>query len=168
MSSDMSETVIRHAVTEDAGALLQLYSQPDTMADTLQLPHPSLQKWQHRISTLPEGTHMLVACIADRIVGQVTVYINGPARRRHTASFGPGVDSNPRGKGVATAMMRAILDLCDNWLGVERVELQVFADNQAAIGLYERFGFATEGRARRFAVRNGQQVDALYMARFQP
>lgn len=40
MSSDMSETVIRHAVTEDAGALLQLYSQPDTMADTLQLPTP--------------------------------------------------------------------------------------------------------------------------------
>ncbi|CCP08831.1 putative acetyltransferase [Erwinia amylovora MR1] len=111
---------------------------------------------------------MLVACIADRIVGQVTVYINGPARRRHTASFGLGVDSSPRGKGVAKAMMRAILDLCDNWLGVERVELQVFADNHAAIGLYAQFGFATEGRARRFALRNDQQVDALYMARFRP
>lgn len=164
----MGEIVIRHVVAEDAGALLQLYSQPDTMADTLQLPHPSLQKWQERISKIPEGTHMLVACIEDRIVGQITLYINGPARRRHTASFGLGVDTHHRRKGVAKAMMRAILDLCDNWLGVERVELTVFADNQAAIELYERFGFETEGRARRFALRNGEQVDALYMARLRP
>ncbi|CCP04763.1 Uncharacterized N-acetyltransferase yhhY [Erwinia amylovora Ea644] len=42
--SEMSETVIRHVVAEDAGALLQLYSQPDTMADTLQLPHPLATK----------------------------------------------------------------------------------------------------------------------------
>ncbi|AUX71224.1 putative acetyltransferase [Erwinia pyrifoliae DSM 12163] len=134
------------------------------MADTLQLPHSSLKMWQERISSVAEGVQMLVACID---VGQITLIVNSRARRRHTASFGLGVDSNHRGKGVAKAMMCAILDLCDNWLGVERVELTVFADNQAAIGLYEHFGFETEGRARRFALRNGQQVDALYMARFR-
>ncbi|MEX5533467.1 GNAT family N-acetyltransferase, partial [Pseudomonas syringae] len=63
--------------------------------------------------------------------------------------------------------MRTLIDLCDNWLSVERIELTVFADNQHAIALYEQFGFETEGRARRFALRNGQLVDALYVARFR-
>ncbi|KQN64041.1 MULTISPECIES: GNAT family N-acetyltransferase [unclassified Erwinia] len=164
----MSEITVRHVVPEDAEALQALYGQPETYSDTLQLPHPSLMKWREKLAAIPDGTQMLVACIDGKVAGQATVYINGPARRRHTASFGIGVDVQQRGKGVASALMRAILDLCDNWLGVDRVELTVFADNPAAVRLYEKFGFETEGRARRFAIRNGQQVDALYMARFKP
>lgn len=163
----MSEIVIRHGVAEDAVAIHQLYSQPETYADTLQLPHPSLKKWQDRLAAVPDGMHMLVACIDDGVVGQATVEVNSRARRRHTATFGLGVDARYRGRGVAKALMHTIIDLCDNWLNVERIELTVFADNLAAIGLYEHFGFATEGRARRYAMRNGAQVDALYMARFR-
>lgn len=164
----MSEIVIRHVVAEDATAIHQLYSHPETYADTLQLPHPSLKKWQERIASVPEGMQMLVACIGDDVAGQATLEVNNRARRRHTATFGIGVDIRYRGQGVAKAMMHTIIDLCDNWLSVERIELTVFADNQAAIALYEQFGFETEGRARRFALRNGKQVDALYMARFRP
>lgn len=164
----MSEIVIRHVVADDAVAIHQLYSQPETYADTLQLPHPSLKKWQERLSSVPENMQMLVACIGNEIAGQVTLEVNGRARRRHTATFGLGVDVRYRGQGVAKAMMNTIIDLCDNWLNIERIELTVFVDNLAAIGLYEQFGFETEGRARRYAMRNGKQVDALFMARFRP
>lgn len=163
----MSEIVVRHVIAEDAAAIHQLYSQPETYADTLQLPHPSLKKWQERIASVPDGMQMLVACRGDEVAGQVTLEVNNRARRRHTATFGLGVDVRYRGQGVAKAMMRTIIDLCDNWLNVERIELTVFADNHAAIALYEQFGFETEGCARRYALRNGQQVDALYMARFR-
>ncbi|CAH0277220.1 Spermine/spermidine acetyltransferase [Erwinia aphidicola] len=163
----MSEIVVRHVVAEDAVAIHQLYSQPETYADTLQLPHPSLKKWQERIASVPDGVQMLVACIDNEIAGLLTLEVNGRARRRHTATFGIAVDAHQRGKGVGKAMMRTLIDLCDNWLSVERIELTVFADNQHAIALYEQFGFETEGRARRFALRNGQLVDALYMARFR-
>lgn len=164
----MSEIMVRHVLAEDATAIHQLYSQPETYADTLQLPHPSLKKWQERIATVPDGMQMLVACMDGKIAGQVTLEVNNRARRRHTATFGLGVDVRYRGQGVAKAMMRTITDLCDNWLNVERIELTVFADNAAAIALYEQFSFETEGRARRFALRNGEWVDALYMARFRP
>ncbi|MBK4726145.1 GNAT family N-acetyltransferase [Erwinia sp. MYb375] len=163
----MSEIVVRHVLAEDATAIYQLYSQPETYADTLQLPHPSLKKWQERIASVPDGMQMLVACMDDKVAGQATLEVNNRARRRHTATFGIGVDVRYRGQGVAKAMMRTIIDLCDNWLNVERIELTVFADNHAAIALYEQFGFETEGCARRYALRNGQQVDALYMARFR-
>ena len=164
----MSEIVIRHAEKGDAEALQRIMSQPETYADTLQLPHPSLQTWQERVATSHAGLHRLVACIDNVVVGDLTLEVNSRARRRHTASFGISVDCHQRGKGVAKALMQEMINLCDNWLAVERIELTVFADNTTAIALYEKFGFVAEGVARRYAVRNGQQVDALYMARFTP
>ncbi|OJB92311.1 hypothetical protein [Yersinia ruckeri] len=37
--------------------------------------------------------------------------------------------------------------------------------NTAAIALYKKFGFETEGTGKRFAFRDGQYVDIAYMAR---
>ena len=163
----MSEIVIRHAEPGDAEALHRMLSQPETYRDTLQLPHPALKIWQDRAALSQAGWHRLVACIEDKVVGDLTLEVNSRARRRHTASFGISVDYDHRGKGVAKALMQEMVNLCDNWLSVDRIELTVFADNATAIGLYERFGFVTEGVARRFAVREGRQVDALYMARLK-
>ena len=41
---------------------------------------------------------------------------------------------------------------------LHRVELTVYADNEAAIGLYRKFGFEAEGLFRDYAVRDGQWV----------
>ena len=164
----MSEIVIRHALKEDAEALHQIFCQPDVYADTLRIPHASLRLWQDSLSTQREGLQILVACVGDDIAGEITVEVNSRLRRRHTATFGIVVSTHYRGRGVAKAMMHSLIDLCDNWLSVDRIELTVFADNLVAIGLYEQFGFTTEGRAHRYAMRNGKQVDAFYMARFRP
>lgn len=164
----MSQIEIRHVNVTDAQAIQQLYSQPETLAGTLQVPYPSLQLWQDRLANLRPGVHSLVACIDGQLVGQVTLEVNQSPRRRHTAHFGLGVDVNHRGKGVAQAMLAAIVDLCDNWLGVERMELTVYTDNAAAIALYRKFGFEVEGTARNYALRNGVKVDTHFMARFRP
>ncbi|WLS79235.1 GNAT family N-acetyltransferase [Erwinia pyri] len=163
----MSEIVIRHAEPGDAEALHRMMSQPETYRDTLQLPHPALKVWQDRAAVSQAGLHRLVACIEGKVVGDLTLEVNSRARRRHTASFGIAVDYDYRGKGVAKALMQEMISLCDSWLEVARIELTVFADNATAIALYEKFGFVTEGVARRFAVRDGRQVDALYMARLK-
>lgn len=163
----MSEILIRHAAIEDAAALYRMLSQPETYTDTLQIPHPSLQLTQERLQNLQPGTQRLVACIDEQVVGDLYLEVNSRARRRHTATFGLCVDCHYRGRGVASALMREMVSLCDNWLNVDRIELTVFADNEVAVRLYQRFGFVTEGVARRFAMRNGRLVDALYMARLK-
>jgi L-phenylalanine/L-methionine N-acetyltransferase len=70
-----------------------------------------------------------------------------------------------QGKGIGSALMQAALDLADNWLGLRRLELRVYADNARAIALYRKFGFEVEGTHRAYAIRDGVYVDSLSMAR---
>ena len=48
-----------------------------------------------------------------------------------------------------------------------RVELTVYADNDAAIGLYKKFGFSVEGLSPSYAMRDGELVDTLHMGRIR-
>ena len=63
--------------------------------------------------------------------------------------------------------MQAAVDLADNWLNLSRLELEVYTDNEPAIRLYRKFGFAVEGTLVRFAFRDGRYVDAFAMARLR-
>ncbi|HHA2010304.1 N-acetyltransferase [Enterobacter quasimori] len=162
----MSEIVIRHAELKDAEALRQNYMHPGVYHDTLQLPHPSLEMWQERLSPKP-GQKRLVACIDENIVGDLALQAEASPRRSHVATFGISVAAHAQGRGVGSALMREMINLCDNWMRIERIELTVFADNPAALALYRKFGFEIEGTGRKFALRNGEYVDAYYMARMK-
>ncbi|CNH45533.1 TPA: GNAT family N-acetyltransferase [Yersinia enterocolitica] len=161
----MENVQIRHVEFSDYPALQQLFAHPQVYRDTLQLPLPSLEMWAKKIKEIPAGMHNLVACIDEEIVGQLTVEANQRARRRHVATFGIAVDVNSCRKGVGSALMAAMIDLCDNWLNIQRIELTVFVDNLAAIALYRKFGFEIEGTSPRYAFRDGQFVDAHHMGR---
>jgi putative acetyltransferase len=76
------------------------------------------------------------------------------------------VDAAFHGRGVGSALMREMINLCDNWLRIERIELTVFADNASA-GAIPQVRFEIEGTGRKFALRNGEYVDAHFMARLK-
>lgn len=164
----MKQVVVRHAEIRDAEALHEIYSQPALYRDTLQLPHPTLKKWQTRIADLPTGQYSLVACLEDKVVGQLSLMVEPSPRRSHVATFGMGVNENYQGQGVASSLMQEMVNLCDNWLRIERIELTVYTDNAAALALYRKFSFEVEGTGKRFALRDGQYVDAYFMARLRP
>jgi len=65
-----------------------------------------------------------------------------------------------RRSGLGRTLLRAALARCPS-LGVERVFLEVRADNEAAIGLYESLGFTRAGRRRRYYALDG--CDALIL-----
>ena len=55
-----------------------------------------------------------------------------------------GLLPDARGKGLGERLARAAIGRA--WAeGLERVELEVFASNERAIGLYRKLGFITEG-----------------------
>ncbi len=164
----MSAILIRHVEPTDAQALQRLYAHPQTYGDTLQLPFPPEALWAKRIAELPgSNMHSLVACIDGQVVGQLTLKPEQSMRRRHVATFGVGVDPQFQGCGVGSSLMAAMLELCDGWLNIQRIELTVFTDNPAALALYRKFGFEIEGTSRRYAFRAGAYVDVHHMARLR-
>jgi len=162
----MSEIVIRHAEPNDAAAIRQNYMHPGVYHDTLQLPHPSREMWQERL-IVKSGQRRLVACIDEKIVGDLSLQVEASPRRSHVATFGISVAADAQGRGVGSALMREMINLCDNWMRIERIELTVFSDNPAALALYRKYGFEIEGTGKKFALRNGEYVDAYYMARMK-
>ncbi|WP_437890989.1 N-acetyltransferase [Phytobacter sp. V91] len=162
----MSSIVIRHAEARDAEPLRHITTHPEVYHDTLQLPHPSMEMWQERLKPQPGRRH-LVACIDDVVVGHLVVDVEQNPRRSHVATFGISVAHEFRGRSVGTTLMREMVNLCDNWLRIERIELTVFVDNASALALYRKFGFETEGIGKQFALRNGEYIDACFMARIK-
>ena len=160
---------IRRAEPDDCSAIHEIYSCPKAFAGTLQLPYPSREDWRQRLAEPGDGTYNLVAVIGDRVVGMLGLHTfpNKP-RRRHAGSIGMGVHDEWQGKGIGTALMRAGVELADNWLNLRRLELEVYTDNEAAIRLYERFGFEREGTLRQYAFREGLYVDSYVMGRLKP
>jgi RimJ/RimL family protein N-acetyltransferase len=68
---------------------------------------------------------------------------------------------------TGTASLQTLLDWAQANPAIEKVCLAVFVTNSAAIGLYEKLGFAEEGRRRR-DIRRGPEdyVDTVMTCRF--
>lgn len=160
---------IRGAEPEDFPAFHEIYSRPRAFAGTLQLPYPSLDTWRKRLAEARDDHYNIVAVVDDRVVGTLglNTFPSRP-RRRHAGGIGMGVHDDWQGKGVGTALLRAAVEMADRWLNLRRLELKVYTDNEAAIRLYERFGFEREGTLRQYAFRDGVYIDAHMMARLRP
>ncbi|WP_313396832.1 N-acetyltransferase [Atlantibacter hermannii] len=164
----MSGIVIRHAEPGDTEAVHRLFTQPEVYANTLQVPHPSRAMWQERMNQKSPGQYHLIAIVEDQVVGHLMIAAETRPRRSHVASFGLCVDAARHNQGIATALLREMIAMCDNWLRIERIELTVFVDNAPAIALYQKLGFDIEGTGKRYGLRDGDYIDAYFMARLRP
>jgi len=156
---------IRNSTQADIPAIRDLYAQRSCYAETLQLPYPTIEKWERFLGNMPENFHSLVAIRDGAVVGQIGMEVFTGARRKHVANIGMGVSEAHQNSGVGSALMAAIIDLASNWLAIKRIELEVYTDNASAIALYEKFGFQQEGTGKQYAFRNGQYTDVNFMAK---
>lgn len=144
-----------------------LYNDPAVCRQVLQMPYQSVDAWRNKLVTDNERRLQLVAVHGGEVVGQLGLEQYLRVRQAHVGSFGMGVATAWQGKGVGSRLLTAALDVADNWMNLHRVELTVYADNEAAHHLYRKFGFEVEGRLRDYAVRDGVFVDTLSMARLR-
>ena len=68
-----------------------------------------------------------------------------------------------QGRGLGSEALRLVVTYCFDELGLHRLGLVVRADNTRALELYERFGFAVEGRERDAIFTAGHWVDFIHM-----
>ena len=164
-------TVRRTRVT-DAAAFATMMDHPDVFPNLLQMPFASEEQWSARLADCadPASPHVRLVAEADGVVvGAAGLHpIGASPRKRHSMMLGINVDPDWQGRGVGKLLMHALCDIADNWLGLLRIELDVFADNKRAQALYERFGFVREGVRRCESLRDGVYVDGWLMARLHP
>ena len=162
------DIAIRRAEPDDYEEIWRTYVDPGAHGGTLQLPHPSKELWRKRLAEFPENDVMLVASIDGQIVGNASLNHQRALRRSHVMAIGIAVRDDFAGRGVGSALLGELLRIADGWLNVFRLELTVYADNARAIALYRKFGFEVEGTHKAYALRDGEYVDALCMARLKP
>ncbi len=163
---------LRRAGPQDAADIARIMSQPEVLANLMQLPYPDVEQWRQRLAEqlLPGKTDLsLVAVRGGEVVGSAGLHPVGERlRRRHAAVLGISIPLEHQGTGVGRVLMQSLLDYADDWGQILRIELTVFADNERAIKLYRHFGFEQEGLLRGFALRQGVYEDVVTMARWHP
>lgn len=164
---------IRRITMDDADAFAAMLAHPEVYPHLLQMPYGSGEQWRARLAgnAAPGSADILLVAVneAGALVGGAGLHPVGVSpRRRHAMSLGMHVQPAWQRQGVGGRLMQSLMDLADNWLGLLRLELDVYADNAQAQALYRRFGFVEEGVHRCHALRAGVYVDTLSMARLNP
>jgi L-phenylalanine/L-methionine N-acetyltransferase len=87
----------------------------------------------------------IVAEADSRVIGHLGISREEHPTNRHVASLGMMVALPWRGRGVGSALMAEAIRWARE-VGVEKVALSVYPDNDAGRALYRKFGFVEEGR----------------------
>ena len=114
-----------------------------------------LEKWRALLDNPKEA--MFVAVSEDRVVG------NGDIKWAGVSELGMAILPEWRGKGIGSALLEALLAWAEA-NDSHKMELRVWPHNEAAIALYEKFGFEREGYLKRhYRRRNGEVWDCIIM-----
>ncbi len=160
------EIQVRPLSPTDAPAWVRVMAHESVLWGTLQVPYTHSEFWRNRFANNPPRDLVtLVAEVGGQMAGNAGLFVSPLPRRRHTARLGMSVSTTFQGMGVGHRLMEALVECGDSWLGLHRLELEVFSDNSRAIHLYERHGFTAEGTRRMAAFRDGAYVDELIMGR---
>lgn len=158
--------IIREAAVEDADEIRILAKQ--VMGEVVFFPK---EPKEFRITTEQEAAYIrntsliLVAEIDDKIVGCATLQKGGSARTKHVALFGITILKEYTGIKLGSMLMAKVIEWAEK-NEVEKIELEVFAENIPAIKLYEKFGFVIEGRKAKNIKVNDRYIDILLYGKF--
>ena len=149
---DGRECCLRNGTEQDGAALLDIFTLTHTQTDYL-LSYPD----ENTGTAEAEGQFLkaktesvneieLLAEIGGKVVGSAGIECVGAKEKvRHRAAFGIGLDKAYWGLGIGRALTRACIECARN-AGYAQLELEVVAENQAALALYRSEGFTEYGR----------------------
>ena len=154
---------IRHLEQEDFKEVTKIFSFKSVTENTSQNPFVNADMVASLFDS--KDRYNLVALIDTEVVGYISLIMSSKARSKHCAAIALAVHPDHHRKGVGRALLGEIINQADNWLNIIRLELEVQADNTAAIKLYESLGFELEGVKRCATFSRGRYFDLNFMSR---
>jgi len=146
------EALLRNADIDDGQAVYDVFNVCHRETDYL-LSYPE----ENSFGSTEEGEFLqkktdssneieMVAIVDNKIVGLAGIEAVGHKYKvKHRAEFGISVLNDYCGLGLGEALSRACIE-CAKVAGYKQLELNVVADNIAAISLYKKLGFKEFGR----------------------
>jgi RimJ/RimL family protein N-acetyltransferase len=114
-----------------------------------------------------DGKLAILAEYNEEIIGFLDFYNGHRQRIKHQGSFGMIVKKDFRNQGVGKALLTVLLDWAKENPSIEKVCLEVVADNTNALRLYRNFGFVEEGlKTKAIKVDEQTYYDLILMAYF--
>ncbi len=130
----------------------------------LMLEAPPLESVASFVRTNIERDYaQYVAVVESEIVGWADIIPDERETLKHIGGLGMGIRRDHRRKGIGQALLQNVVAHSFK-MGLTRLELEVFANNAAAIALYEKHGFEREGTKRNARRIDGRYLDAHIMA----
>lgn len=109
------------------------------------------QYWVTSYDTKPIGLAGLIKIEPDNKKGLFVLYIG---------------ELGFEGKGIGTWMARSVLKYAFESMKLNKVYVEVFEDNNAALALYRKVGFQQEGKLVDHVYKQGEPRTVLYMSIF--
>lgn len=157
---------IRAAEPRDAARLVELAAEVGAEPEGWLIGNGEWHVADERryLKSLRRGDHgaVLVATVDGEIVGRLSISRDTHPASEHVAGLGLMVAREHRGRGIG----RALMERAEAWargVGIRKIELYVFPQNEAAIALYDHLGYERIGLRRRHYQRRGGLVDAVLM-----
>ena len=156
--------MIRHAATTDFNFIYLLYMHPATNPYLLYDPMDA-DSFKPIFEKLMADEVLFVYEDNDEQKGMCKI-VPQPHRNAHTVYLG-GVAIHPEyaGKGYGKKMMQDIIEYAGS-KGYKRIELSTAIHNEAAIKLYEKSGFNSEGILKKYTWFKNENIfwDEVMMA----
>jgi RimJ/RimL family protein N-acetyltransferase len=121
-----------------------------------------LATWIEFHRTARDEAFFVIVADDDTVVGHVALYKID--RRIGHAEFAIMLGKKSTwGKGLGKACTSWMIEYGFGKLDLQRIYLEVLANNERAVGLYRQLGFVEEGRLRDHQLKNGQYHDVIVM-----
>ena len=168
--TDGSSCLLRNGTEADARAVLDNYDLTHAQTDyLLSCPGEKGFSVDEEAQFLREKTDsarelQLLAELDGAVVGMAGIACVGEREKlRHRASLGISIDRAYWGLGIGRALTQVCIE-CAGRAGYAQLELDVVAENERAIALYESLGFTEFGRnPRGFRSRRGVWQELVLM-----
>lgn len=155
---------IRDIEIEDYKEISKIRKMPGVMENILSNKDEEEESIKEKIINRGKNQYWYVAEENGKVIGLGILMNHGNLRKKHVGVITLMVNNDYQNKGVGSLLMDKLINLSES-LNIIRLELCVFRDNYKAINLYKKFGFKEEGIKVKSALKNGEYIDEIMMAR---